>query len=69
MMSSFRILIVSCRSRVEDVEKIDELLRAKYFRRVQAAVDPDDGLAIARELSCLIVGQAVGERQPRLMSL
>ena len=65
MMSSFRIRIVSGSVlRVQPVDRFDQLLRAEHFGRVQAAVDPDDGLAVLRELARLLVGEAVGERQP-----
>ena len=48
---------------VQAVDRLDQLLRAEHFGGVQAAVDPDDGLAVLRELPRLIVGEAVGERQ------
>ena len=50
-MSSFRMRVVSGSVRViEPIDHLDELLRAEHFGRVQAAVDPDDHLAVAREL-------------------
>ena len=49
--------------RVQPVDRLDQLLRAEHFGRVQAAVDPDDGLAVARELTRLLVGQTLGERE------
>ena len=46
------------------VDHLAELLRAERFGGVQAAVDPDDGLALFRERAGLVVGQALGEREP-----
>ena len=53
---------------VQPVNRLDQLLRAEHLGRVQAAVDPDDGLAVARELPRLLVGEAVGEREPAVRS-
>ena len=49
--------------RVEPVDRLNQLLRAQHLGGVQAAVDPDHGLAVARELPRLLVGEPVGERQ------
>ena len=49
--------------RVEPVDRLDQLLRAEHFGRVQAAVDPDDRLAFLRELARLVVGEPVGQRE------
>ena len=46
------------------VDRLDQLLRAEHLGGVQPAVDPDHGLAFARERARLIVGQAFGLREP-----
>ena len=38
-------------------------MRAEHLGRVQAAVDPDDGLALARQRAGLLVGESFGRRQ------
>ncbi len=43
---------------------LDELLRAEGLRRVQPAVDPDDGFAFLRERARVRVAHALGERKP-----
>ena len=48
----------------ELIDRFHQLLRAEDLGGVQAAVDPHDGLAVASELPCLFVGQALGEREP-----
>ena len=45
------------------VDHLAELLRAERLGGVQAAVDPDDRLAFARERARLVVGQPFGQRQ------
>ena len=48
----------------ELIDRFRQLLRAEHFGGVQAAVDPHDRLAVARELTRLFVGQALGQREP-----
>ena len=45
------------------VDHLAELLRAEHFVGVQAAVDPDDGLALARERAGLLVGEPLSQRE------
>ena len=47
----------------ELIDRLHQLLRAEHLGGVKAAVDPDDRLAVARELARLVVGQALGQRQ------
>ena len=47
----------------ELIDGLDQLLRAEHFGGVQAAVDPDHGLAFARERARLVVGEALGQRE------
>ena len=47
----------------ELVDRFDQLVRADHFRRVQAAVDPDDRLAFLRERPRLLLGDAAGAVQ------
>ena len=44
--------------------RLRELLGAERLSGVQAAVDPHDRLAFAREDACLLVGEPFGEREP-----
>ncbi len=46
------------------VDHLAELLRAEHFGGVQPAVDPDDGLALARQRSRRVVRESLGEREP-----
>ena len=46
------------------VAGLDQLLRAEHLVGVQAAVDPDDRLALGGERLGLGVGQAFGQGQP-----
>ena len=46
------------------VDHLGQLLRAERFVGVQPAVDPDDRFAFPRECPRLLVGEAVGEREP-----
>ncbi len=46
------------------VDHLAELLRAEHFAGVQPAVDPDHGLAFARERLRLLVGEPLGEGEP-----
>ncbi len=48
----------------ELVDGLDQLLGAEHLGGVQAAVDPDHGLAFLRERTRLVVGQALGVGQP-----
>ena len=48
----------------ELVDGFDQLLRAQHFAGVQAAVDPDHGLAFLGQRLGLVVGQALGLREP-----
>ncbi len=48
----------------ELVDGLDQLLRAEHLGGVQAAVDPDHRLAFLRQRPRLVVGQALGLRQP-----
>ena len=48
----------------ELVDGLDELLGAEHLGGVQAAVDPDHGLAFLRQRARLLVGQALGLGQP-----
>ena len=45
------------------VDHLAELLRAERLGGVQAAVDPDNGLAVLRQRARLLVGQALGQRE------
>ena len=49
---------------VQLIDGLDQLLRAEHLGGVQAAVDPDDRLAVPRELPRLVVGQPFGQREP-----
>ena len=40
------------------VDRLDQLVRADHFGRVQAAVDPDDRLAFLRQRARLLLGHA-----------
>ena len=55
--------------RVQAVDRLDQLLGAEHFGRVQAAVDPDDHLALAGQGAGLFVGQVLGQRQPPVRRL
>ena len=65
MMTSLRmrmrLLVVAAHHLVD---RLDQLLRAEHLGRVQAAVDPDDGLAFLGERARLVVGQPLGMREP-----
>ncbi len=54
--------LVVCRAD-HAIDHLAELLRAERFRRVQAAVDPHDGLAFFRERARLGFGQPVRQRE------
>ncbi len=45
------------------VDHLAQLLRAERFGGVQAAVNPDHGLAFLREGARLFIGQVFGQRQ------
>ena len=49
--------------RIQPIDRLDQLLRAEHFRRVQPAVNPHDSLAVLRELARLVVGDPVGQRE------
>ncbi len=49
--------------RVQPVDRLDHLLRTEHLGRVQAAVDPHHDLRVPRQRPCLVVSQAIGERQ------
>ena len=48
----------------ELVERLDQRLGAEHFAGVQAAVDPDDGLALGGQLAGLGLVDALGQREP-----
>ncbi len=56
-----RRLVVGARD--ELVDRLDELLGAEHLGGVQAAIDPDHGLALAGERAGLVVGEPAGARQ------
>ena len=51
------------------IDRLDQLVRAEHFGRVQAAVDPDDRLAFLRQRARLIVGQPSASASRREISL
>ena len=56
-----RLLVVAADQLVAG---LDQLLRAEHLVGVQAAVDPDDRLALGGERLGLGVGEPLGQRQP-----
>ena len=63
-ITSFRMRMVSgIVARDHFIDQLHQLVRAQYFARVQAAVDPDHRLAFMRQRMRLIVGEPFGERQ------
>ena len=51
-------------ARDELIDRLDQLVGAEDLGRVQAAVEPDNALALLRQCSSLLVGQTLGQRQP-----
>ena len=65
MITSRRKRIVSSSVAADElIDRLHQLLRAEHLGGMQAAVDPDDRLAVARELPRLVVGQPLGQCEP-----